>query len=173
MPRLTAGNFSGSMSLQDMEERAKEIRKIKGLGSVEEAALASEVNRVKDAAGKAEMLKGDVANPMGGVSMDKAAAGAAIAQQAGIIPSGGAVGGAASGAMLGAKFGPYGALIGGAVGGIAGAAKAKRARKQAKAEAEAGHQLKLAEIEGEKQMRIQAAMQSMAGNIGATLRSVG
>lgn len=78
----------------------------------------------------------------------------------------GAGSGALSGAMMGLKTGnPYAAVVGGIVGGVAGglgaSAAQKEAYKAAKAKAQAAHHTKLANIEEDKDRKIQGALDSM------------
>jgi hypothetical protein len=82
-----------------------------------------------------------------------------------------------SGASIAAMSGATGAQIAGAGGAAAGAGvaigliQAAAARRQARNALENQKQLKLIEIEDSRSNRIQNALQSMASNMGQTLRS--
>lgn len=103
-------------------------------------------------------------------NLKKGVAALKIAKAAGASPSGGILGGATEGALAGSSFGPKGAIIGGAVGAVKGVLGAKSARKAAKAKATSEMHQRQVGIEQEKAARLQAAFQSMAGNLGNIIR---
>lgn len=186
-PQMTMG--IGANALQ----KKKEIEEINRLAAEQRLLGASgeslELMRNQNMAGakKAAALqaKKDFVAGKGGMSAGQGAAianlGVGAAQSLGALGTaesgstvGGTLGGAASGAATGAMVGGVpGAIVGGAVGGLSGAMKAKSARRKMRAAAEAEKEEKKSKIMGDKEARVQRAMQSMAANMGATLRSVG
>jgi len=159
-----------------------------GSGGYQDAALAATnvAGSIKGAvdANRAAKAATGVKGATAGMTVGQGAAAANAVSQglqaAGVMSdgsdgstTGGVASGMASGAAAGAAFGPYGAAIGGALGGVTGAMKAKSARRKMRADAEAEKEEKKSKIMGDKEKRVQAAMETMAGNMGMTLRSVG
>lgn len=97
---------------------------------------------------------------------------AAAAQQlaGGAGGGGGLVGGAMSGAAAGSAFGPKGALIGAGVGALKGVLGARSKRKAEQRRIAGEKEKRLGDIQLEKAARMQAAFQSMAGNLGNIIR---
>jgi len=102
--------------------------------------------------------------------MDKYAAAAKIAQQAGGLPSDGELGGAVSGAATGAAFGAPGMAVGAVAGAVMGAAQSRAAAKAHNAKLEANKLAALGKIEEEKGKNISNALGSMGMRMGAGFR---
>jgi hypothetical protein len=107
-----------------------------------------------------------------GVSMAGSATGSAIDEGGTTTSSSqGALGGAAKGAAIGFSVGgPYGAAIGAGIGAVSGIAKASANRKQRNREAASKQFTETARVEGQKQDRIQGALQDMRKSFSSALR---
>lgn len=134
-------------------------------GIVPVGAVGDKANAIKKAA--------DIKKLSGNIEM--AQQGAALLGVDDSTTEGGAVSGALSGASMGAKLGPMGAAVGGVIGGIAGglgaSAKQEAAHQAAKQRAKAEHANNLANIEKDKDRKIQNALESMKGAFSKNLQS--